>query len=286
MDSPRAHPPLGSGAARFRGFAPVVGLAIAGLALLATPFAVADRGDASGPRPTIVLVHGAWADGSSWSRVTSRLQASGYDVRVPPNNLRGVASDAADLASYLSTIPGPIVLVGHSYGGIVISNAATASNADVRSLVFVNAFIPGEGEPLLGLIHPPSIFAQEPANVFDFVPYNGAPSGVVDLYVKPAIYRDAFAKPGLASREISVLAATQRPLSTQVLGEPSGPPAWSSTPAWAVVGTNDRIIPVADQISMAERAGARVVKVDAPHLSMITHDRAVSDVIEDAAQAN
>ncbi len=234
-------------------------------------------------RPTIVLVHGAWADGSTWSSVSERLQTAGYDVRVPPNNLRGVASEAADLASYLSTVPGPIVLVGHSYGGIVITNAATG-NSNVRSLVYVDAFIPAEGDTVIGLTHPPSIFAQDPANVFDFVPYPGAPAGVVDAYVKASLYGDAFANEGFNDREIGVLAASQRPLSTRVLGEPSGPPAWSTIPSWAIVGDDDRIIPVAEQISMAERAGAEVVKVHAPHLSMMTDPQAVTNVIIRAAR--
>ncbi len=171
-----------------------------------------------GPRPTVVLVHGAWADASSWSQVSDRLARAGYDVRVPPNNLRGVGNDAADLASYLSTISGPIVLVGHSYGGMVITNAATG-NSQVRALVFVDAYIPAEGDTLLGLTHPPSVFAADPATVFDFVPYSGAPAGAVDLYVKTSVYGDALANEGFSHREIRVMAAAQRPLSTQALTE-------------------------------------------------------------------
>ncbi len=258
----------------------------AGAAARGPERASADSGGSSRgtDRPTIVLVHGAWADGSTWSSVSDQLQAAGYDVRVPPNNLRGVASDAADLASYLSTLSGPIVLVGHSYGGIVITNAATG-NGNVRSLVYVDAFIPAEGDTVIGLTHPPSIFAQDPANVFDFVPYRGAPAGVADAYVKTSLYGDAFANEGFNVREIGVLAASQRPLSTQVFGEPSGPPAWSTIASWAIVGEDDRIIPVAEQISMAERAGAEVVKVDAPHLSMVTDPKAVTNVIIRAARA-
>ena len=197
-----------------------------------------------------MLVHGAWADASSWSQVSDRLQRAGYDVRVPPNNLRGVGNDAADLASYLSTISGPIVLVGHSYGGMVISNAATG-NSQVRALVFVDAYIPAEGDTLLALTHPPSVFAADPATVFDFVPYSGAPAGAVDLYVKASVYGDALANEGFSRRETRVMAAAQRPLSTQALSEASGPPAWASIPSWAVVGADDRAIPVADQIAMA-----------------------------------
>ncbi len=267
--------------ARLRALTPAVAIALAGIPVVAATLAFADSGRSprAGDKPTIVLVHGAWADGSTWSNVTERLQAAGYDVRVPPNNLRGVASDAAYLAGYLSTLAGPIVLVGHSYGGVVITNAANG-NTNVRSLVYVNAFIPAEGDTIVGLTHPPSIFAQDPANVFDFVPYAGAP----DAYVKPSIYGDAFANEGFNDREIGVLAASQRPLSAQVFNEPSGPAAWGTIPSWAVVGEDDRIIPFGEQISMAERAGSEVVKVDAPHLSMLTDPQAVANVIIRAAR--
>ncbi len=267
--------------ARLRALTPAVAIALAGIPVVAATLAFADSGRPAraGDKPTIVLVHGAWADGSTWSNVTERLQSAGYDVRVPPNNLRGVASDAAYLAGYLSTLPGPIVLVGHSYGGVVITNAANG-NANVRSLVYVNAFIPAEGDTIVGLTHPPSIFAQDPANVFDFVPYAGAP----DAYVKASIYGDAFANEGFNGRKIGVLAASQRPLSAQVFNEPSGPPAWGTIPSWAVVGEDDRIIPFGEQISMAERAGSEVVKVDAPHLSMLTDPQAVANVIIRAAR--
>jgi pimeloyl-ACP methyl ester carboxylesterase len=133
-------------------------------------------------RPTVVLVHGAWADSSSWSAVVRNLQRDGYTVTVPPNPLRGLSSDAAYLAGYLDTIPGPIVLVGHSYGGAVITNAATA-DPDVKALVYVNAFAPDEGETVVQLAtaQPGSAIGGDPATVFDTVPIPGAP-GDVDLY--------------------------------------------------------------------------------------------------------
>ena len=235
-------------------------------------------------KPTIVLVHGAWTDGSSWDKVSEQLQAKGYTVRVPPNNLRGVAIDTDHLVSYLTTITGPIVLVGHSYGGVVITNAATG-NTQVRSLVYVDALIPDEGDTLLAMTHPPSVFAQDPAKVLDFVPFPGAPQGVVDTYVKPSVFGGAFANEGFSRREVGVLAASQRPLSSQVFGEPSGVPAWKSIPSWAVVGEQDRVVPIADQLSMAKAAGAVVVEVDAPHLAMLTDARAVTDVIVRAAKS-
>lgn len=263
-----------------------VTFAVSVIAAGATPVASAAAGSQPDPEtPTIVLVHGAWADGSSWDEVSTRLQDDGHAVRVPPNNLRGVADDAADIANYVDAIAGPVVLVGHSYGGMVITNAATEAD-NVRALVYVNALIPAEGDTLVGLTHEPSIFAQDPANVLDFVPYSGAPTDAVDTYVKASVYREAFASSGIPASQMAVLAATQRPLSTVVFEEPSGPPAWTTTPSWAVVGTHDRIIPVADQVAMAERAGAQITTVDAPHLAMITNDEAVADVIVSAATAS
>ena len=269
---------------RFWALPPAIAIAFGGMALAGGNASARGREPSHGPRPTVVLVHGAWADASSWSQVSDRLQRAGYDVRVPPNNLRGVGNDAADLASYLSTISGPIVLVGHSYGGMVITDAA-AGNSQVRSLVFVDAYIPAEGDTLLGLTHPPSVFAADPATVFDFVPYSGAPAGAVDLYVKSSVYGDALANEGFSRQETRVMAAAQRPLSTQALTEASGPPAWATIPSWAIVGADDRAIPVADQIAMAKNAGARIVEVNAPHLSMLTNARTVADVITRAANA-
>lgn len=267
---------------RLRVVAPIAAFAI-GITLLTGALVSADSPPpSSSTKPTIVLVHGAWADGSSWNKVSKRLQDAGYDVRVPPNNLRGIGSDAADIASYLKMISGPIVLVAHSYGGAVITNAA-ADNSQVRSLVYVDAFIPAEGDTLLGLNQPPAIFAQDPANVFDSVPYQGGPQGAADLYVKPSVYGDAFANKGFNRAEIGVLAASQRPLSTAAFAEPSGPPAWATIPTWAVIGEADRIIPAAAQISMAEHARAQIVKVDAPHLSMLTDAQKITDVIIRAA---
>jgi pimeloyl-ACP methyl ester carboxylesterase len=262
-----------------------VALAVAAALIVTGSIAAASSARPSNrAKPTIVLVHGAWADGSSWSKVTERLQSAGYDVRVPPNNLRGVARDAADLANFVRSLSGPVVLVGHSYGGMSITNAATG-NPQVKALVYVNALIPDLGDTLVGMTHPPSVFAQDPANVLDFAPYTDAPEGALDTYVKSSVFGDAFASRGLPRRAVAQLAASQRPLSTQVFEEPSGAPAWRDIPSWAVVGQHDRIIPIADQVAMAERAGAHVAKVEAPHLSMLTHDRAVADVIMRAAQS-
>ena len=259
--------------------------------ILALPMSIASAAPAPAqqthhPKPTIVLLHGAWADSSSWSEVVRRLQDDGYPVVVPPNPLRGLVSDAAYLASFLATIDGPIVLVGHSYGGAVITNAATG-DTDVKALVYVNAFVPDQGETVLRLVaaQPGSALAvQDPTTVFTLVPYPGGPTGDVDAYIKQSVFPDAFAG-DLPRRTARVLAATQRPAALSAFATPSGAPAWASIPSWDVVGTADKVIPPAEQLIMANRAHARVTRVDAGHLSMISRPGTVADVIRAAARA-
>jgi pimeloyl-ACP methyl ester carboxylesterase len=266
-----------------------LGLSLAGLAVLtATGVSGASASAAVPnhvtPKPTIVLEHGAWADGSSWGGVVSRLQHDGYTVDVPPNPLRGPANDSAYLASYLATISGPIVLVGHSYGGFVITDAATG-NTNIKALVYVDAYIPAQGETVSGLT------AQFPGSqvapaALNFVPSAG---GVVDAYIKPDLFRSILAN-DLSTQRAAELAATQRPIAASALGEPSGPsgpsgpPAWTNIPSWDVIGTADHAIPVAAQEFMAKRAHAATTEVDASHLSLISHPRTVSSVIESAAR--
>ena len=237
------------------------------------------------PRPTIVLVHGAWADSGSWNAVTALLQAAGYTVDAPPNPLRGLSYDSSYLADFLSTISGPVVLVGHSYGGMVITNAATG-NSTVKALVYDDAYIPAARDTLLGLTsaEPGSCLAVSSATVFNFVPYPAAPSGDADLYVKQSVFPGCFAN-GLPAAEASVLAATQRPLAASTLTEPSGTPAWKTIPSWAILGTADHVIPLAEQLNMARDAGAHVTEINAPHLSMISDPGAVAAVIIRAARA-
>ena len=277
--------------ARARLIIVAVVLALTGLLLAAIPGGSAraaahpvHAATAAGAKPTIVLVHGAWADSGSWNAVTALLQAAGYTVDAPPNPLRGLSYDASYLADFLSTISGPVVLVGHSYGGMVITNAATG-NPNVKALVFDDAYIPAATDTLLGLTsaEPGSCLAVSPAP-FSVVPYPGAPSGDVDLYVKQSVFPGCFAN-GLPAAKASVLAATQRPLAASALTEPSGTPAWKSIPSWAVIGTADHVIPLAEQLNMARNAGARVTEINAPHLSMISDPGAVATVIIRAAQA-
>jgi pimeloyl-ACP methyl ester carboxylesterase len=262
-------------------------LAVAGLFAATAQIASASPSRAAaGPKPTIVLEHGAWADSGSWNGVVQRLQHDGYKVYAPPDPLRGLAYDTATLKDYLGTIPGRIVLVGHSYGGMVITNAATG-NKNVKALVYDDAFIPAKGDTAGSLsgARPGSCLAvANPATVFNLVPFPGAPKGVVDAYVKPSVFPGCFAN-GLPASEGAVLAATQRPLATSVLTDKSGVPAWKTIPSWAVVGTADHVIPPAEQLFMAKRAGAHITEVHAPHLSMISNPGVVTRTIISAAKA-
>src|SRR5215207_5866477 len=264
---------------------PIAIAAVLAAMVVPTQVASAAGSDASsgGSKPTIVLVHGAWADGSGWSDVVRRLQRKGYPVRVPPNPLRSLPGDSATVASFLSTIPGPIILVGHSYGGAVITNAATG-DPDVKALVYVDAFAPDQGETVLPLAGPDSALAVDPTTVFDFVPYPGAPPGDGDLYLKRDVFVTSFAS-GVPRREAENLYPAQRPLTLSAGSEPSGAPAYATIPSWYVLGTSDRIITPSAQEFMAERAHASITRIAAGHLGLITKPAAVTKVIERAARA-
>jgi pimeloyl-ACP methyl ester carboxylesterase len=229
--------------------------------------------------PTIVLVHGAFADASGWNGVIERLQAAGTEVTAPPNPLRGISVDSAYIASVFAQIDGPILAVGHSYGGAVISNAATAA-PNVVGLVYVAAFAPDEGE-LLGEIEAGS---KDSVLNSALVPHkypNGAQSNV-EFSIDPAKVREAFAA-DLSAEQAALIAATQRPVSELAFGEPSGPPAWKRLPSWAVVATGDKAAGADVVRSMAERAGARITEVEGSHVIMISQPQAVTDVIMEAA---
>lgn len=259
------------------------------LAILIVPaYVVAARSDTgSGPKPSIALVHGAWADGSSWSGVIQRLQEQGYTVYAPPNPLRGLTSDSAYIANFLQSISGPIILVGHSYGGAVITNAATG-NPNVKALVYIDAFAPDQGESLASLssVPPPpgqspSCLSGDPTQVFNFVPLTG---GEVDLYVKPSLFPSCFAN-DLPPNEGAVLASTQRAFALSSLAQTSGVPAWKTIPSFYLVGTIDKVIPPFAQLFMAQRANATIVQVRGSHLVMISHPEAVVDLIDQAAHS-
>jgi pimeloyl-ACP methyl ester carboxylesterase len=252
-------------------------------ATVRTEHAAAVTGTGSA-KPTIVLVHGAWADSGSWNAVIGLLQHEGYTVYAPPNPLQGLTYDTATIANFLHTITGPIVLVGHSYGGEVITNAATG-DSQVKALVYDDAYLPAQGEDLADLTTTGSCFAvSDYSRVFNFVPFPGAPAGVADAYVKPSVFPGCFAN-GLPASEAAVLAATQRPLASSTFTDQSGVPAWKTIPSWDVIGLNDNVVTPAEQLFMAKRAGAHITEINAPHLSMISNPGVVASVIIQAAQA-
>jgi pimeloyl-ACP methyl ester carboxylesterase len=239
------------------------------------------RTPASAPKPTVVLVHGAWADSSAWAKVTRGLQAAGYPVLAPPTPLRGLREDSDYLASFLrDRTSGPVILVGHSYGGAVITNAAR-SDDDVAALVYVNAFVPDKGDSVLGLLDPDH--ELDPADLFDFMNYPGAPDGDADLYLKQAVFPGAIAN-GVPARTAAAMAAAQRPVTLSALTTGSGAPAWKTLPSFYLLGTEDHIVPVDLQRSMAEHAGARITRVKSGHLPMITDADSVEALIVKAAR--
>src|ERR1700683_1595717 len=248
---------------------PALAMAIAALIIPFSQIASAHtttRAAASGaPKPTIVLEHGAWANTASWNGVIRRLQADGYTVYAPPNPLQGLTYDSAYPADFLHSISGPIVLVGHSYGGAVITNAATG-DPQVKALVYVDAFAPAQGQTLAQLLAAYPGSCAVPANL-NVVPFPGSPSGVGDAYIKQSVYPSCMAN-GFAAAEAHVLAVTQRPIATVALTQQSGVPAWKTIPSWAVVGTADHAIPLALQLAMATTAHAHITEVDAWDLSM------------------
>ncbi|MFE3032353.1 alpha/beta fold hydrolase [Streptomyces canus] len=234
------------------------------------------RSTVSKPKPTVVLVHGAWADSSGWAKVTRELQTKGYQVLAPPNPLRGLREDSEYLAAFLrDRTTGPVVLVGHSYGGAVITNAAR-SDKDVEALVYINAFVPDEGDSVLGMLDPKH--EVNPADLFDFAQYPGAPAGDYDLYLKQSVFPDAIAN-GIPERDAAAMAATQRPVTLSALTDESGVPAWKSLPSFYLLGTQDHIVPPALQSTMAKNAGAKITEVKAGHLPMVTNPHAVEALI-------
>ncbi len=238
------------------------------------------------PKPTIVLVHGAWADGSSWNAVASELRSQGFTVFAPPNLLRRVAVDAPYIASFLAQrTSGPVVLVGHSYGGFVITNAV-ADGGDVRALVYVDAFVPDEGETVFQILggSGSALDVPDPTAVLDVAGYPDSPEGDAEAFLKPDTVHNSFAQ-DLSEQDRWLIVASQRPITLSANTTPSGPPAWKALPSWAVVGTEDRVIPPATQRRMAERAGATITDVAGSHVSMVSHPQVTIDAILAAAAA-
>jgi pimeloyl-ACP methyl ester carboxylesterase len=232
---------------------------------------------------TVVLVHGAFADASSWNGVIERLQAAGIQVTAPANPLRGISTDAAYIASVLNQIPGPVLAVGHSYGGAVISNAAT-DTANVVGLVFVAAFAPDEGERLGDVESGSKDSVLMTALAPRQYPTGQDSETAVEFAIDPTKFHDAFAA-DLPPAQTAVMAATQRPVAELAFSEPSGPPAWKSSPAWAVIATGDKAAGTDVTRSMAERAGATITEVEGSHVIMVSQPGTVAEAILTAAAA-
>jgi pimeloyl-ACP methyl ester carboxylesterase len=229
---------------------------------------------------TIVLVHGAFADASSWNPVIELLEAQGKTVTAPPNPLRGVTFDSAYLASVLEQIDGPVLLVGHSYGGAVITNAGTDAD-NVVGLVYVAAFVPEEGE-VLGAVTPTS---KDSVLNTALVPkqYPTADGGTAtEFVIDPAKVREAFAR-DLPDSDVAFIAAGQRPIAEAAFSDVNGPPAWKRHRSWAVVATGDKAAGADLTRSMAERAGAKITELEGSHVIMLSRPEAVTEVILEAA---
>jgi pimeloyl-ACP methyl ester carboxylesterase len=239
------------------------------------------QGTPTTPRPTVVLVHGAFADASSWNGVIERLQARGVQVTAPANPLRGIAIDSAYTASLIAQISGPVLAVGHSYGGAVISNAATSAK-NVVGLVYVAAFAPDEGERL------GEVASGSKDSVLNaaLVPlqYPAGAGTATEFAITPARLREVFAA-DLPVEQAALLAATQRPIAELAFSEPNGRPAWKTLPSWAVVASGDKAAGADLVRSMAQRAGAAITEVEGSHVIMISQPQAVADVILTALAA-
>ncbi|MET7422647.1 alpha/beta hydrolase [Dactylosporangium sp. NPDC005555] len=255
-------------------------MALLSLGLSAGPLAAPAPVKACAAKPVVVLVHGAWAGTSSWTGVLERLQQQGYVVRAYANPLRGLTGDAADLAAFLKTLDGPIVLVGHSYGGSVITNAA-ANDPDVKQLVYVDAAAPAVGENTGQLSGRTSALGADPATLYDQVPNGVDP----ELYLKKAVFLKSFG-PDLPGPVAGGLWAGQRPAAKSAFTTPSKAAAWRTIPSWYVIGTADRIITPESQRAMASRAHAKVLDVPGgSHLTLISQPQPVADQILAAAEA-
>jgi pimeloyl-ACP methyl ester carboxylesterase/quercetin dioxygenase-like cupin family protein len=235
-----------------------------------------------GPKPTVVLVHGAFADSSSWSGVIARLQHDGYPVIAAANPLRALDNDTAYVSSLLTAIPGPVILVGHSYGGEVITNAAVG-HANVKALVYMAAYAPDQGETAQALTT--KFPGSQLGKALVVRPYAVTGGGGEDGYVDPAKFHDVFAA-DVPAATTDLMAAEQRPVSLAALQAPSGVPAWKTIPSWSLVAGADQAIPAAAEQFMAKRAGAHTVEIkDSSHVVMISHPDKAEDLIKQAAKA-
>lgn len=255
----------------------------------ASTLAGQQAGDQRGSRakPTVVFVHGAFADASGFAASIAALQRLGFPVLAPPNPLRGLAGDSESVRSYLSTVSGPVILVGHSYGGAVISNAATG-NPNVKALVYIAAYALDEGESVAAANGLGGGHSDLLANL-DYRPIPGVnpappPDGDLDATITLAAFRAIFAA-DVPATTAAVMAATQRPAAVSSLLAPSGPPAWKSIPSWYLVAGQDKAIPPEAERAMAARAKARTVEIRSSHAVMVSHPTAVTALILAAVAA-
>ncbi|MFH8635407.1 alpha/beta fold hydrolase [Streptomyces lydicus] len=256
------------------------GCAMALCTTVAAP-AAADGGTTTATaKPTIVLVHGAFADASSWNRVVERLERHGYTVIAPANPLRGLYNDSTYIASVLDSIKGPMVLVGHSYGGALISSAA-AGNPRVKSLVYVAALMPDVGENGMSLA---ARFPSELDTATKSVPYRAGGLSGTDLYLKPDRLHQVFAA-DLPESTTRLMAVTQRPAATTAFSEKAKVAAWKHIPSWFLVAKQDKTINPDQERFEAKRAGSHTVEIDSSHVAMIAHPEAVTDLVLQAATA-
>ncbi|GHJ08694.1 alpha/beta hydrolase [Micromonospora humidisoli] len=270
---PRMSRPLLGGAAAVAGFL---------TAALVAGSAHAVPGHRPWVKPTVVLVHGAFADSSSWNAVVRDLKRDGYPVVAAANPLRGLHSDAEYLRSVLDSVQGPVVLAGHSYGGSVISEAADGDR-DVRALVYIASFAPDRGESTSGLAAKYPGGQLGPALVSVPVTIAGAGAGT-DLYIEQDQFRRVFAA-DVPRQVTDLMAATQRPITSAALDEPATRTAWRSIRSWFLVTRQDLAIPAESMRFMAGRAKSRTVEIDASHAVTVSEPEAVADLIDEAARA-
>lgn len=255
------------------------GCIVTALCALSTAPVVANDG-ANAAKPTVVLVHGAFADASSWNGVIERLERRGYTVMAPANPLRGLYSDSAYIASVLKTIKSPIVLAGHSYGGAIISTAA-AGNLQVKSLIYINALMPDVGESGMSLS---ARFPSALGTATKSLPYRTADASGTDLYLKRDKVHSVFAN-CLPESQANLIGVTQRPVATTAFSETAKVAAWKKIPSWALIGRQDMTISPQQERFEAERAHSHTQEIDSCHVSLIARPDAVADLILQGATA-
>jgi pimeloyl-ACP methyl ester carboxylesterase len=223
-------------------------------------------------KPNIILVHGGWADGGSWGKVIPTLTNAGHRVIAVQLPLHNTAEDIATVKRAVELVGGPTILVGHSYGGYVITNAG-ANNPNVTGLVYIAAFAPDEGEALGNFVTPdklpPGILVVDSAGL---------------TYLNPDMFHEAFAQ-DVNATEAEIMAVSQKPFNQSIFGEPSGPPAWKQLPTWYQVSESDRMIPPDTQRMFAQRMNATTISIDTSHSSYVAHPDEIAQLILDAAAA-